>query len=218
MLRPKNPQRRALAFVLSIAAALVACAEPPVATTDVTGTIGDPRPVDLGTGPDRPRRRMDIDQLDAAMRRATGGLGWDDSSGRSQLERFSATLGVPDYVSTTTEDLEVSALFLKFLDDAARSTCDRLITRERDALPAERTFLVHAELDAALPADAAAIDANLAHLLLRFHGRRVAADAEELEPWRELFAMSRAASPDEPATAWRTTCVALIDHPDFYLY
>lgn len=213
----RHHQPLALAALVLVALGAAAC-EGPVATTLVPGTIDDPRPIDLGTGPDRGRRRMDVDQLDAAMRRATGGLGWDDSGGNPQFARFAATLGVPDYVGTTTEDLEVSALFLKFLDDAARSTCDRLIAREERAMPAERVFLVHAEIDASLPGDAAEIDENLAYLLLRFHGRRVDPGAEELEPWRELFASARAASPDEPSAAWRTTCVALFDHPDFYLY
>lgn len=210
-------RHRRLALMAALVSVSLAC-EAPVAEIEVPGAIGEPRPVDLGTGPDRPRRRMDIEQLDAAMRTATGGIGWDDASGNSQFSRFAATLGVPDYVSSTTEDLTVSALFLKFLDDGARSSCDRLLTREADAMPADRTFLVHAELDAALPADAAAIDENLAYLLLRFHGRRVATTDAELAPWRELFASARALSPDEPALAWRTTCVALIDHPDFYLY
>lgn len=197
--------------------AVLGC-QTPVAETSVPGTIGPATPIDLGTGPERPRRRMDIEQLDAAMRRATGGIGWDDSAGNSQLVRFRSTLGVPDYVGTTNEDREVSALFLKFLDDAARSSCDRLIEREEDAMPADRVFLVHADLESVLPDDREAIDRNLAHLLLRFHGRRVEPGSPELAPWHELFADSRAMSADAPKIAWRTVCVALFDHPDFYLY
>ena len=208
----------ALAALGAVTLGASAC-ESPLVETEVPARIGDGLPVDLGTGPDRPLRRLDIDQLDASMRRATGGIGWDDGSGNPQLTRFRTTLGVPDYVTSTTEDLEVSALFLKFLDDAARSTCDRLIEREEDAAtPAERTFLVHAELASTLPDDAEAIDQNLAYLLLRFHGRRVDVDSEELTPWRQLFRDARAMSVDEPKTAWRTVCVALFDHPDFYLY
>lgn len=207
--------RRALSLLAL--AALLGC-ESEVVETTVPGTVGPSTPIDLGTGPERPRRRMDVEQLDAAMRRATGGIGWDDGSGNPQFVRFRSTLGVPDYVASTGEDLEVSALFLKFLDDAARSTCDRLIEREEDAMPAERVFLVHADLASALPADADAIDENLAHLLLRFHGRRVAPGSRELAPWHQLFADARAMSEDEPKTAWRTVCVALFDHPDFYLY
>jgi hypothetical protein len=203
--------------ITAFALVLFACEEPST-TQSVPSTTGDARPVDLGIGPDRPRRRMDIDQLDASIRRATGGIGWDDSTGRSQLAQFSVTLGVPDYVTTTSEDLEVSTLFLKFLDDAARSTCDQLLAREIDSAPENRTFLVHADVNAAMPDDVARINENLAYLLLRFHGRRVSPDSNELARWRELFAMSREASVDEPTVAWRTICIALIDHPDFFLY
>ena len=202
---------------LALALVTVACEEPPP-RSDVVVDIGPERPIDLGTGPDRGRRRMDIEQLDAAMRRATGGLGWDDSSGRSMFTAQAATLGVPDYVQSTSEDLEISALFIKFLDDASRSVCDRLMTREAAAAPGERVFLVHADLDARLPADAAAIDQNLSMLLLRFHGRRVAVDSPELAPWHDLMDQALAASPDDAAPAWRTTCVALFEHPDFYTY
>ena len=84
---------RAIAIVLALGGALLgttACESPPSETT-VPGRVGDPTPVDLGTGPDRPLRRMDIEQLDAAMRRATGGIGWDDGSGNPQFTRFRTT-------------------------------------------------------------------------------------------------------------------------------
>lgn len=199
-----------------LALALAAC-DDRVPTRTTTVDPGAPRAVDLGTGPYRPRRRMDVDQLDASIRRATGGVGWDDSSGRNQFVRYSETLGVPDWLTSTTEDLDSSALFVKFLDDAARSVCTRLVHTEATSTATEHAFLVHADADAMLPADADAIDENLAYLLLRFHGRRVEMGSPELQPWHELFADARAAA-TSGEIAWTTVCVALIDHPDFYTY
>jgi hypothetical protein len=196
--------------------ALLGC-DDRVPITDVPVDPGDPRPIDLGTGPARPRRRMDIDQLDQTLRSVTGGIGWVDSSGRDLFVTNRETLGVPDWVSFTNEDLEASALFVKFLDDAARSACTTLIDRDADAAAADRVFFVHAEPTAMLPADQAAIDENLSYLLLRYHGRRVAVGSEEMLPWRGLYRDARAAT-DDPNIAWRTVCVALVDHPDFYTY
>ena len=204
--------RLALLTLLSLSAC-----DDRVPITEVPVDPGDPRPVDLGTGPARPRRRMDIDQLDQSLRSVTGGIGWVDSSGRDLFAANAETLGVPDWVSFTNEDLEASALFVKFLDDAARSACTTLIDRDAMATPADRIFFVHAEPAAMLPADQAAIDQNLAYLLLRFHGRRIALGSEELVPWRGLFESARGAT-DDANVAWRTVCVALIDHPDFYTY
>ncbi|MEZ4467376.1 MAG: hypothetical protein R3F43_23755 [bacterium] len=64
------------------------------------------------------------------MIQASGGTGWTETRGATEVDLFeelAATLGRPDYVQVTTEDLDPSALFLKFLDDAARSVCARTV-------------------------------------------------------------------------------------------
>lgn len=203
--------------VLILSLALAAC-DGGNPTTVVPVDPGPETPIDLGLEPARPRRRMDIEQLDRSIERATGRR-W--MNGMTPLfESNARTLGVPDYAMTTSEDLEVSALFVKFVDDAARSVCTQLIDADADAAAADRIFFVHAEPDAALPADAAAIDENLRYLLLRYHGRRVEDGATDLGVWHDLYADSLAAAEGDTAgeTAWRTVCVALIDHPDFYTY
>jgi hypothetical protein len=197
-----------------VALALVACEEP-IATTEVPVDPGPETPIDLGLDPARPRRRMDVEQLDRSIERATGRR-W--MSGTTALfESNARTLGVPDYLATTNEDREVSALFLKFVDDAARSVCTSLVAADADAAAADRIFFVHAEPAMTLAADGAAIDENLRYLLLRFHGRRIEEGAPDLAVWHDLFGDARAATED-PEEAWRTVCVALIDHPDFYTY
>ncbi|MFO0708205.1 MAG: hypothetical protein U0353_00110 [Sandaracinus sp.] len=208
--------------LLILGAALGGCDDRRVTLDELPADYGDPTHVDLGTGPARARHRMDIDQLDASLFAATG-LHWEVGS-TNQLTRFRATLGVPNYATSTHEDLEPSPLFLKFVDDAARSVCTRLLDAESAEGSTDHVFLVHADLEDRLPADQEAIDQNLAMLLARYHSRVIEPGSEELDPWRSLWSSSLAltrdmtSGEDDAETAWRTVCVALIDHPDFYLY
>lgn len=209
-------------LALALTSLFAACDDRSVVLDEVPSDFGDPTQVDLGTGPARTRRRMDVDQLDAALFAATG-LHWV-VSGTNQLTRFRATLGVPNYATSTHEDLDVSPLFLKFVDDAGRAVCTQLLDAESADGSTDHIFLVHADLEDRLPADQAAIDENLAMLLGRFHSRVVEPGSEELAPWRSLWSASLALTrdattgEDDAEAAWRTVCVALIDHPDFYLY
>jgi len=212
----------ALAALLALA--FPGCADGPVPVALEGHDFEEERPVDVGAAPWRERRRMDIAQVDASLRRVTGGIGWDSGS-TNQFVRFDDTLGVPDYINSTSEDRAVSLIFLKFLDDAARSVCRRVADREGGDAPLG-TF-APVDVDAVDPASAD-VDAALASLLLRFHGRRVTAGSAALAPWRSLY--TRAAAevaattmdperPDlSPRRAWEAVCVALVDHPDFYTY
>lgn len=176
--------------------------------------------------PHRARRRMDIDQLSRAIVQATGGIGWTRTSGGQEIDRFeefAATLGRPDYVEVTQEDLTPSALFQKFLSDAARDVCDKLLERELNPdTVVERVFFTHlqVESDGSLSGDDADITANLAALRLRFHGVAAAPDdpeSAELAQLRWLYDSAMHVAGDA-AVAWRTVCVGLITHPDFYSY
>lgn len=197
----------------------------------------DDETVDLGDQPWRDRRRMDIDQLDASIRVATGGIGWeafrrdgdDWEVRRRYFDYYGDTLGVPDWINSSSEDLTVSLLFEKFLDDAARDVCRRLVDREagrgREYDGAPIGLFDPVDLDPAEedpPPSTEEVDAVLARLLLRFHGRPVEPGSEALTPWRALHDRASAAvtADDElPARrAWEGVCVALITHPDFYTY
>jgi hypothetical protein len=168
--------------------------------------------------PPRARRRMNLDQLDQAMRQVSGGIGWTERRGNADVNLFvdlAATLGKPDYIQTTSESLEPSALFLKFLDDAARSVCAKMI--ERDLAAGGPGVLLHdVGPDDTIDANEAAVRANLAYLLDRFHGRRDADDVA-LASWRWLFVSASFVGGD-PLTGWDAVCVGLFTHPDFYSY
>ena len=164
----------------------------------------------------RDRRRMDVDQLDAAIKQVTGGLYWRVGT-TNQFEALSATLGKPDFIDATNEDLAPSLLFQKFLGDAAASVCTELAEVDPARAEGERTLLVHAGPTDTLGSNPEAVEANLAHLLLRYHGRSLEAGDEQLNAWRWLFESSSHLNND-PVASWRAVCVGLISHPDFYTY
>lgn len=168
----------------------------------------------------RPRRRMNLDQLNASVRQVTGGVGWTERRNNVEVDIFedlASTLGKPDYVQVTNEDLEPSALFQKFLDDAARSVCAATVAADLARPQAERALMRYIDPEADPATSRAAVAANLQYVLRRFHGRNLRLDDPNIEAWRwqlEATVFSRVA----PAEAWGAICVALITHPHFYTY
>lgn len=190
---------------------------PPVVEPLVPPTVGGVHGPGVEVVPDadqgRPPRRMDIPQLNASIRKATGGIGWEEG-GDDQFEELASTLGVPDYIENTQEDLSPGLLFQKFLDDAAGSVCQELVDRESTA---PEVFLTQVGVGASLPADEVEIRLTISDALLRFHGKSIGPNDPQLEPWFFLW-QSAATVTGEASDAWHTTCVALLTHPDFYLY
>lgn len=203
-------RRTHIALSVAFALALGSCQSGSVPVGHEDHRFEDGEDVDLGTQPWRARRRMDVDQLDRSIRDVTGDIGWD-------FARYADTLGVPDYQNSSSEDLSVSLLFQKFLDDAARDVCQDLAAREAGETP-QGTF---APVSVSEPSAPAETREALANLLLRFHGRHLAPDDVQLDPWVDLHgrldaAITEAEAP--PQRVWEGVCVALITHPDFYTY
>jgi hypothetical protein len=165
----------------------------------------------------RNRRRMDLDQLEASIATATGGIYWGMSEGDRKFDELAQTLGKPDYLDVTTEDLSPSMLFQKFLGDAARDVCEQLIVQELATPPKDRIFLVEASEEDTSATDSQAIESNLRYLLTRFHSQSLDPGSDLLAPWVWLFDSSVHVT-DDPVSAWRTVCVGLITHPNFYSY
>lgn len=166
----------------------------------------------------RERRRMNIDQLQASIASVTGGLSWHEEVDGVDTDLFShlsVTLGKPDYLASTEEELVPGLLFQKFLEDASQSVCSELIALEQGRGESDRIFLVYADFDD--PPGGANVADNMRHALLRFHGRDVMADDASLEPWLTLHADALAVS-GQPTTAWQVVCIALLTHPDFYSF
>ena len=166
---------------------------------------------------------MTIPQLDAAIRDATGGIGWDggDAGDASSWVQLAPTLGVPDYFRRVQVDLTPGMTFQKFLSDGVNVVCPKLINHEGLLPPEERVFFVHID-PGTNPLNAPAkTDANIKMLLLRFHGKSYPVDGPEFAPWRELVnTIASNAGPwwGDWLEAWVGLCVALLRHPHFYSY
>ena len=162
---------------------------------------------------------MNLDQLDASMRLLMGGLQWSEVRGGVEVnlfEVFAETLGKPDFIESTDEDLSPSSLFLKFLNDAANQLCQARIEADLSA-EGEPRLLILAGADETIQSAPEAIEENLSALLLRFHGHALSPEDPLFRHWRWLYESAEFVS-GTPLVAWRSVCVALFTHPDFYSY
>jgi hypothetical protein len=149
------------------------------------------------------------------------------SGGAPALDKMADVLGEADYAFVTQDNRDPSALYLKFMDDAARDVCERALTADA-ARPAaaDRVLLRYVGPTDTAKSNAAGVDKNLGYLTLRFHGIKVKeGDDARLAPLRTLFtdAVTAAAAGQSVTAAhvtegWRAVCVALITAPEFHLY
>lgn len=196
------------------------------AGSDVTDAPGD-----LAAGPlpppSRGVRRMRIDTLQAAMTRVAGDdvygqpIEWkvNGKNGFSDAA-FGKALGRPDFQSSTEESGVSSALYLKFVGDAARDICSQMAKNDQlrtDA--AARALFPEAPFQG--PATDAQITANLQYLVLRFLGLRLDATDPMIANLRGVYdAGVETAAPGAQITpaaeGWRGVCVALFESPLFH--
>jgi hypothetical protein len=183
---------------------------------------GQPPHPDMGVaeqGLNRTVGRMTIEQLARSIPVVTGGLRWTEDFGQGpvdMLEVLAPTLGAPDYLLVTEENLEPSIIVAKFLQDASHRICVRWIAEDRQKPLAERTFVRHEDWESLDPAD---VNTTLRALKLRFFARKVE-DDEQIRPLRELFqnASSTAAPGNGARDGWLAVCIALMTDPEFILY
>ncbi len=211
-------------LVVALGIALAGCSQQTLEAPPEPSTpeLGEFTPVDGGDLAEegqagRDFRRMDIDQLSASIERVTGHA-WTREVGGEDVDRFeelAPTLGVPDYIEVVSDPLSPSLLFQKFLDDAALDVCPRLVQDDLERSDGTRWLIRHVQ-----PSDTAEspdMQRTLKDALLRFHGKAVADESQELAEWVFLMrSLNEVAS--QPQTRWESLCVALITHPDFYLY
>lgn len=213
--------------------ALAACEEGAPHFASPAGDAGGPPVVDAGrpdvgpdaaVAPDRLSRavgRMTVEQLARSIPVVTGGLRWMEDFGNGpvdMLQVLAPTLGAPDYLLVTEENLEPGLIIAKFLQDASHRICARWVERDRAAPPEERTLVHHEDWDSLEPAD---VDRTLRALMLRFHARRVPEDDDAaLEPLRALFVNASSTAPPERAArdGWLAVCIAMMTDPEFILY
>ena len=169
--------------------------------------------------PGRDRKRMEISQLRKVIPQVTGGIEWTEGygyEGDDMLDRFSDTLGVPDYFYTTIEDKDASLIFEKYLGDAARSVCSKLIDLEATGT-GDGVFLSGVTVDDTWASNSQAIESNLILQIKRFHGIDYESGDPDLEEWSWLFRTTHLRT-GETKKAWRAVCVTLMLHPYFFTY
>jgi hypothetical protein len=226
-------------------AALVRAA-PPLPEGHPALPVGEPASNNDHIG--RAARRLSVEKLRASLLAATG-FTWvasrrvsdPDAPGGTtavpdadMLEALAATLGRPDYITSTSESIEPAVTFAKLAGDAARSACRASVSADvaaGDAGDARRILRFVGPADT-LASNADGVRENLAYLALRFWGRSIAKGSAELGPLVTLFerASTAPAGKDKggaaravevkatPADGWRAVCIAMATDPQFLTY
>lgn len=195
-----------------------------------SGSTGGGSATGGGTGVTFPEsagtQRLSIRQLAQSMPVVLGGNTWMTNSTTQGFTARSATLGEPDYINEVEENLEPSALFMKFMGDAARDGCTRTANADAALAASSRVLMRFVSLTDTVTTNRAGVDENLRYLKLRFHGVKVQpADTTSIAGLRTVFdsAVRGAAGTNTPTAAhvkegWRAVCVALLTAPEYHLY
>ncbi|MDP6945039.1 MAG: hypothetical protein QF464_12880, partial [Myxococcota bacterium] len=174
--------------------------------------------------PGRQVHRMTVAQLARSIPVITGGIAWIEDFGEGpidMLQILSSTLGAPDYLLVTEENLDPSLILAKFVQDAAYRICVNWVTRDAALAASERTLIVHQDWASQ---DAADIEASLVALQMRFFARKIdlgdAEDAAAITALSDLFhaAAGGAAAGQEATDGWTAVCLAHMTSPEMVLY
>jgi len=182
-------------------------------------------PPDTAVEPQEPTgrkaRRMSIEQLARSIPVITGGIKWIENFGdgdMDMLQILSGTLGAPDYLLVTEENLEPSLIIAKFMQDASHRICPKWLSQDALQPKDKRTFVRHDNWQSLEETD---IKFTLRALQFRFFARYV--DAGDDKPINNLYKLFVTASSGAPAATkardgWMAVCLALMTEPEFVLY
>jgi len=174
-----------------------------------------------GPSLDRWTGRMTIEQLARSIPVVTDGLAWTEDFGNGpvdMLQVLAPTLGAPDYLRITEENLEPTLIIAKFLQDASQRICLRWVDRDMNQSPAERSLVRHDDWGST---DEALVRENLRRLQLRFYARHIAdANDESLDALHGLFVDASSTAPADRVArdGWLAVCIAMMTAPEFVLY
>lgn len=171
--------------------------------------------------------RLNLGQLRASFPVVMGNdakgnpITWN--SGNSQkpkngFDDYAETLGEADFINRTEDDLAPSPIYVKFMDDAARSACNQTLSADlKQTSQSQRTLMRYVSPTDTPSTNAEGFRKNLAYLKLRFHGIKVTDDTQ-LTPLQTLFTNAGKSSSTPVEDGWRAVCVALLAAPEFHLY
>jgi hypothetical protein len=154
-------------------------------------------------------RRLSVDQLRQSIPALFDGITWT-TRGREQNVMFDAlskTLGEPDYLGITAENLDASPLFAKFMDDMAGDVCTKAVARDESRPVGDRVLII----------DDTDVAKSLRVLRLKLHGLYVPEGSSEgLEDYLVLH--QSVATTEGASEAWKTVCVAMLTAPELMIY
>ncbi len=244
----------ALAACAASALGLAGCEQlpstngPPAGSTGPTVEVAPPTPVlpidhppleePPSEGPPSAQvRRLTVPQVRSSLVTVLGNdvngvpISWMTSSTQSGFDRYGGALGTADFLNITEDAVEPSALYAKFMGDAARDACNRALAADNvKADMAERVMTRFVERTDTVAKNPEGIDRNLRYLKLRFHGVMIPETdpqaSERVAALRTLFdtvvkkASNNAANPTQTQVrvGWHAVCVALLTDPEFHLY
>src|SRR5262249_36220530 len=153
-----------------------------------------------------------VDQLRESLLAATG-FTWvaqrrvsdpDSPSGFSvlpdadMLEALAATLGRPDYLTSTSESIDPAVAVAKLAGDAARSAGGASVDADLKGVAKPPRIVRCPDTRK-----------NLSYLALRFWGRKIMPEDHELDALATLFDRVSKLPSATPAESWRAVCIAM---------
>ena len=229
----------ALALLLGSACERDAVTPPPSLDVDAPQTV---LPVDHPpleepppSGPTSAHvRRLTLPQVQASFAQILGNdvngnpVNWMVSGSQSGFDRYGGALANADFLGITEDGLEPSALYAKFMGDAARDACNRALAADAQRSEmSERVMTRFVERTDTVAKNPEGIDQNLRYLKLRFHGVKLPdGEVDRIAALRTLFdtAVQKASggsanpSANQVRVGWHAVCVALLTDPEFHLY
>lgn len=161
-------------------------------------------------------RRLEPDLLASAVEALTG-YRWEVEGGVDAMVNddygFRILNGGVDGILVTDAPVSASATVALVQERLAEAASDYAVTQESAQDAGSRTLLREVADLSVSPSDTDA-RAQLAALVRRIHGRKVAADSEHVTELLELYRDLETASGSSPK-AWAHVTSALLRHPDF---
>jgi hypothetical protein len=153
-------------------------------------------------------RRLSVNHLRVSIPKLFDGLTWEDPVERtSYFSSLAQTLGEPDYMAITQENLDASPLFAKFMEDMASHMCIKAVNRDQAGVT-----------PCIIQCNDAEPDNNLRRLRLKFHGIYTPeTESDSIENYEQFFNDIVAAG-ENNGTAWTAVCIAMLTAPEFMTY
>jgi hypothetical protein len=164
---------------------------------------------------------MSIEQIARSIPIVTNGIAWTEDFGGGPVDMLAVlapTLGAPDYLLVTEENLEPSLIIAKFMQDASHRICTRWVERDKSLPSAERTLIAHPVWGSLVESD---VKTSLRALKLRFLSNYSAPGNDTgIADLYGLFVAASAAAPKayRADDGWLAVCLALMTDPEFVLY